>query len=297
MAFHRLAPAKINLFLHVGPRQDDGYHPVASLMVFAGVGDRLSLAVGEAGDLATEGPFAAGLADAADNLVARARDRVLARMMGTPAPFAMTLEKRLPVAAGLGGGSSDAAAALALIADAAPALGLARPAKATLVTLARGLGADVAACLEAAPVLAEGRGDVLRPSPHLPTLNVVLANPLRPVSTAAVYRAFDEGERIRAADLPDPPAAFGSAAAVADWLATTRNDLERPALGLEPAIGETLAALSAAPETLMARISGSGATCFALAAGRREAEALARRIATDHPGWWVRPCRIGDATA
>jgi 4-diphosphocytidyl-2-C-methyl-D-erythritol kinase len=239
---------------------------------------------------AIEGPFGAELSAGADNLVTRARDLALADLAGAPSSFALTLDKRLPIAAGLGGGSSDAAATLALIGE---TLGW-RPSggAAGLARLGGQLGADVPMCLAGQPALAEGRGDRLRPAPGFPGLDAVLVNPLRPSATGAVYRAYDDAGAPGAADEPVWPASLASAVAVADFLADCRNDLEPPAVRLQPAIAVVLAALRERPETLFARMSGSGATCFALCADAAAAARLAAAIAAEQPGWWVTPCRF-----
>jgi 4-diphosphocytidyl-2-C-methyl-D-erythritol kinase len=290
MNAQRLAPAKVNLFLHVGPVGADGYHPLCSLVTFADVGDVVRLSAADALAFVVEGPFGDDLTPDADNLVVRARDLALADFAGAPTPFALTLDKRLPIAAGLGGGSSDAAATLALIRE---ALGW-RPGggEAGLARLGGRLGADVPMCLAGRPVVAEGRGDLLSPAPAFPDLDAVLVNPLRPSPTGAVYRAYDEAGAPGGADAPVWPASLFSVRAVADFLADCRNDLEPPAVSLEPAIADALAALRARSQTLFARMSGSGATCFALCADAAAAADLAAGVAAEHPGWWVRPCRL-----
>ncbi|MGI8839323.1 MAG: 4-(cytidine 5'-diphospho)-2-C-methyl-D-erythritol kinase [Caulobacteraceae bacterium] len=288
-ASERLAPAKVNLFLHVGPLGPDGYHPICSLMVFADIGDTLRLAPAAAMAFEVEGPFAAFSSVGPDNLVRHARDRLFAEFAAPPSPFRLTLDKQLPLAAGLGGGSADAAATLELVAWFIGALPPAR-----LEAIARDLGADVAACLAARALVAEGRGERLAAAPRLPPLAAVLVNPGAPSPTAAVYRAFDEspGETPAPAraDRPALPAAFRTPAAVAAFLATTRNDLEAPAIAGEPRIAQALAALREEPETLFARMSGSGASSFALCENREAARRLAGRLAAAHPAWWVRAC-------
>ncbi len=206
-------------------------------------------------------------------------------------PFRLLLDKRLPIAAGLGGGSSDAGAALRLLRDAlAPNLS-----DAALEAMAASLGADGAACLWGRAVMAEGRGERLSPAPGLPVLHAVLVNPLVPSPTGAVYRAYDAAVAPEGEARPWMPEAFESAEEVAAWLSVaTRNDLEAPAVALEPRIGEVLDVLRDEPESLMARMSGSGATCFALCAGDIEAEGLVERLETMRPDWWVRRCRLGD---
>jgi 4-diphosphocytidyl-2-C-methyl-D-erythritol kinase len=285
------APAKVNLFLHVGGPGDDGYHPICSLMAFADVGDVVTVEPGERLSLRVEGPFSAGLGAGDDNLVMRAARALCA---GGPEPaLGLILDKRLPVAAGLGGGSSDAGAALRLLCD----LVGRRITDGELEAVATSLGADGAACLWARTVLAEGRGERLSPAPGLPLLPAVLVNPCVPVSTPAVYRRFDDRGAFGDVAPPAAPPAFATAPAAAAWLSRQRNDLEASAIDVEPRIGEVLAALKAEPETLLARVSGSGGTCFALCAGEADADRLAARIAAAQPGWWVRPCRLGGPAA
>ncbi|MBR7619513.1 4-(cytidine 5'-diphospho)-2-C-methyl-D-erythritol kinase [Phenylobacterium sp. 20VBR1] len=289
MAGDTLAPAKINLFLHVGAPGVDGYHPLCSLMVFADAGDRVSLHEGDALVVKVRGPFADQLAGEGDNLVLRAARALLAKARGPQALSAFTLDKRLPVAAGLGGGSSDAGAALRLLREhMTPRLD-----DAELESVAAGLGADGAACLWGRPVLAQGRGERLSPAPGLPVLEAVLVNPGVSVSTPAVYAAFDAAGIFGDVEPPPMPEAFESVEELAGWLATTRNDLEAAAVALAPAIGDVLATLSDEPEALIARMSGSGATCFALCQSEVEAESLAERIMAMKPDWWVQRCRLG----
>ncbi|HEY8617458.1 4-(cytidine 5'-diphospho)-2-C-methyl-D-erythritol kinase [Phenylobacterium sp.] len=289
MARTALAPAKVNLFLHVGALGDDGYHPLCSLMAFADFGDRLTLHAADAPELKVTGPFGAGLDAGADNLVARAANALLAAARRPVAPFGLALDKQLPIAAGLGGGSSDAGAALRLLREE-----LKLPMDdAALQAVAAGLGADGAACLWARPVLAEGRGDRLSPAPGLPVVDAVLVNPRAPVSTPAVYRRFDELARFGEVTPPPAPEAFESAVELAAWLSIQRNDLEAAAIDVEPTVGAVLETLAGEPETLLARVSGSGGTCFALCAGDIEAEGLAERIEAIAPDWWVRRVRLG----
>jgi 4-diphosphocytidyl-2-C-methyl-D-erythritol kinase len=286
------APAKVNLFLHVGPVDADGYHPVASLMSFADVGDRLRLAPADAFSFGVEGDFADALAgeDPTANLVWRAAQRLLTRAAAAPPPWRLVLDKALPVAAGLGGGSSDAGAALKLLRD---ALDLAVDDSA-LQDIAAELGADGPACLVARPVIGQGRGDQLSPAPVMPPLPAVLVNPRLPCSTGQVYRAFDALKAPDSgADLPHLAQTYDSVAAVVALLAQCRNDLEPPALGVCPEIAEVLATLQAWPQTRLARLSGSGATCFALCETSAEAEALAAGLNEARPGWWIRACNLG----
>ncbi len=282
------APAKLNLYLHVGPPTADGFHPLSSLMVFADVGDELRFESAEAVEFAVEGPFATLVPMDDTNLVVRAARSVWpAQERGEARGGRLTLDKRLPIAAGLGGGSADAGAALRLLRE---AFDLPLD-DAALEARASALGSDGAACLWARPVIAEGRGERLSPAPALPTLDCVLINPGAPSPTGAVYRAYDVAPRD--ARRPVTPETFATPAAVIEWLATTRNDLEAPAIALTPVIGETLAILAAEPAARFVRMSGSGATCFALCDDRAVAERLAARLAAAHPQWWVRPARLG----
>jgi 4-diphosphocytidyl-2-C-methyl-D-erythritol kinase len=291
MDAERFAPAKLNLFLHVGPLGIDGYHPICSLVTFADVGD--TVAIRDTAEMGFEvgGPFAAGLEADAGNLVVRARDAFVRVFSPAWSPFRLTLKKELPIASGLGGGSADAAAALALMAGRCGiSLGDER-----LGEIAQALGADVPMCLEGEPRLARGRGDVLSPPPAFPETFAVLVNPLAPSATGRVYAAFDAMAAAPCDDEPDWPAVLRTPLQLARFLARCRNDLEAPAISLQPAIAQVLEALRARPETLFARMSGSGATCFALCAGEAESRALASAVSAAHPDWWVRPCRLAGA--
>jgi 4-diphosphocytidyl-2-C-methyl-D-erythritol kinase len=271
----RFAPAKINLCLHVTGRRQDGYHLLDSLAIFAGAGDEVEAEPAEDLTLIIEGPFAAGLRAEPDNLVLRAA-RALAVAAGIAPRARITLHKHLPIASGIGGGSADAAAALRVL-QRLWATGLPEP---DLHALAASLGADVPVCLAAAPARMTGIGEILHPAPALPEFGLVLVNPGLAVSTPAVFRA-------RQAGFSQPlalPEAWKDAAAMALDLAQLRNDLEPPAIGLCPAIGEVLRALRAAPGVLLARMSGSGATCFALTATASEAAQVA--ASTPGQGWW-----------
>lgn len=281
-----LAPAKINLFLHVGAPDAEGYHPLCSLVAFADVGDVVTVEPAERLSLSVTGAFGDGLAGP-DNLILRAL-RALGEATGTGAPpLKVTLDKRLPVAAGLGGGSSDAGAALKL---ACAVLGLDID-EAGLEAVAGRIGADGPMCLRARSAWAEGRGDVLTEAPDLPALPAVLFNPGAPSPTGAVYRAYDDGP-IRGADRPPKPVDW-SVAAVIDWLAARRNDLESPALALTPVIGQAVRAVAQTPGVELARMSGSGATVFGLCRTPEAAEAAARTLSVAWPGAWVRATRLG----
>ena len=295
MSLTAFAPAKINLFLHVEPAGGDGYHPLCSWMTFADVGDRLSFEPAKGGRAYLfGGPFAEALAPDGElheeNLVVRAANALLAHIRRNVS-FTVELHKALPVAAGLGGGSADAGATLRLLRQ-----GLDLDIDdAALEKIAVSLGADGAACLWARPVLAQGRGERLSPAPAAPVLDAVLVNPGVPCSTAAVYRRFDErrGKGPTIADRPRLPERFESVADVVKMLVSCRNDLEPPAIDVAPIIGDVLGLLLARDECLLARVSGSGATCFALCADAEGAEKLAGAIAAAEPTWWVRACRLG----
>lgn len=273
------ARAKVNLHLHVVGRRADGYHLLDSLAVFPAIGDRLRLADPEAPlALAVAGPFASALAGEGDNLVLRAA-RALAEAAGCPARGRLVLDKQLPVASGIGGGSADAAAALRLLAR---AWGVA-VAEADLAALALRLGADVPVCLASRAVRMGGIGEVLSPAPRLPPAGMVLVNPGVAVATPAVFRARRGGFSAPAA----LPAAWAGPADMAAGLARLGNDLEAPAVELAPAIGDVLAALRARPGCLLARMSGSGATCFGLFATSEAAGEAATALREAHPGWWA----------
>jgi len=285
----RLAPAKVNLFLHVGAPRADGFHAICSLMAFADIGDCVTLTPGMRG-FRLEGPFAAGLAAEANNLVTRARDAVLAAA-GARGDFGLTLHKALPVASGLGGGSSDAAATLRLVRDYLRM----EIDDDRLRDIAAGLGSDTPACVDPRPVIATGRGERLAPCPAFPDLPVVLVNPGVVSPTGPVYRAYDGDVSSWGANAPDWPPRLASPSDMAAFLRTCRNDLQAPAVALQPAIAETLAEIAAAPQALLTRMSGSGATCFALCEDSRAASGLAARLAAARPNWWVRACTLGGA--
>ncbi|MEO6379907.1 MAG: 4-(cytidine 5'-diphospho)-2-C-methyl-D-erythritol kinase [Caulobacteraceae bacterium] len=279
------APAKVNLYLHVGKLQPDGFHPLSSWMAFADIGDRVTVEPATAASFAVAGAFAADLADTdpAGNLVTRA-----ARAIGAPA-VRLTLSKDLPVAAGLGGGSSDAGAALRLLRGNLDDTALERA--------AAGLGSDGAPCLWGRPVIAEGRGEQLALAPRCPPLHTVLVNPRVACPTGAVYRALDQdiaaGKGTWGDDRPVLPASFDSALEAIEVLEGCRNDLEGPAARLVPAVAETLVLLRQQPEARLTRLSGSGATAFALCEDAAAAERLRERLAGLRPGWWARSCRLG----
>lgn len=275
------APAKVNLYLHIGPLRRDGLHDIASLFVFAKDGDVIRVEKAKDLSLSLEGPFAGPLKDAPPekNLVFRAA-QILARQCGVRQGAAITLEKHLPVAAGVGGGSADAAAALrALI-----ALWDAEISDAALSRLAFSLGADVPACLARAPVNVSGAGEILAKGPALPPLWICLVNPRIEMPTGPIFRAFDAATAAPEKPVCDPFRAPAYAMLRAA-MARTRNDLEPFAIQRAPVIRKVIDYLASAPGALGARMSGSGATCFALFSSR---EGAARAAAASRArGWWA----------
>ncbi len=267
------APAKVNLYLHVTGRRADGYHLLDSLAVFGPAADLLRAAPAGELTLSLDGPFGEALSAEADNLVLRAARALPA---GDTRGAALRLTTRLPVASGIGGGSADAAAALRLL-NRLWDTGLD---EAALAALAAPLGADVPVCVASRPAVMQGIGELIRPAPALPECGLLLVNPRLPLATPAVFRARQGGFSPPAA----LPATWADADAMAADLRRLGNDLEPAALSLCPAIGEVLAALRAQRGCLLARMSGSGATCFGLFATPAEAEAAGRGMP---PGWWV----------
>ncbi|SLN34102.1 4-(cytidine 5'-diphospho)-2-C-methyl-D-erythritol kinase [Oceanibacterium hippocampi] len=281
----RHAPAKINLYLQVTGRRPDGYHLLDSLVVFAGAGAADRIRVEAAPDLAfaVEGPFAAAVPAGPDNLVMRAAARLRQRF-GIAAGARITLDKALPVAAGIGGGSADAAAALSLLSE-LWAIPTDDPA---FAALALELGADVPVCLAGRPTLMRGIGDHLRDAPPLPAFDILLANDGGALLTADVFRALDGRFAAAPPALPAIPDFMG----LVTVLAARRNDLEAPALALRPALGAVLEALRGLDGAALARMSGSGGTCYAIlppGAGPGAAATLAAR----RPGWWIATDRVG----
>ena len=272
------APAKINLFLHIVGRRDDGYHLLDSLAVFSKAGDTLRARPADELTLTVSGPHGTGLSGT-DNLVLRAA-LALAQAAGIQPAAAITLEKNLPVASGIGGGSADAAAALRLLCR----LWRLEPEARDLLGIAQALGADVAVCLGRHPARMAGIGDRLSTAPLLPRFGLVLANPGLPVSTPEVFRAAARSRSGFSAPAT-LPAGWPGAEAMADDLARCGNDLEAAAIGLCPEIADVLAAIAADPGCLLARMSGSGATCFGLFADPEAAGQAAARLRRDT--WWV----------
>jgi len=279
--------AKVNLTLRVVGRRVDGYHDLESVVAFADCADRLSLTPGSRLNLKTTGPLARDCGETADNLVFKA-----AQLLGERVPDLrlgeFTLDKVLPVAAGIGGGSADAAAALRLLAR---ANGLALD-DTRLIEVAQLTGADVPVCLASRACVMTGVGETLQPL-SLPKLPCVLVNPRVPVATRDVFEALGlrNGELlVGATDVLGATAWPEAGASVEDWvevLAAGSNDLEAPATRIQPVIGEVISALSATNGAWLARMSGSGATCFAIYENTAEAQRAAQKIQLDHPLWWV----------
>lgn len=280
------APAKVNLTLHVLGRRPDGYHEIESLVVFADVGDRLTLVPDDVLELVVQGPTAASVGESDGNLVLKAA-RALADRVPDLRLGRFQLYKQLPVAAGLGGGSSDAAAALRLLAHANElSLGDSR-----LYAAAAATGADVPVCLDPRPRMMRGIGEILSDPIALPKLFAVLVNPGVAVATKDVFAAL-AAPALKAHAEPDD-FVCADATDLVSVLGSRRNDLEAPAIGLQPVIADVLAELRAQPDCRLARISGSGATCFALLGTLSAAQAAARAISSAHPGWWVRATALG----
>jgi 4-diphosphocytidyl-2-C-methyl-D-erythritol kinase len=280
-----LAPAKVNLTLRVLGKRADGYHDLESLVVFAGLADRVALTPGDALGLDVDGPTAAASGDVSDNLVLRAARALAGRVAGLRVGR-FTLTKQLPVAAGLGGGSSDAAAALRLLVR---LNGLA-PDDARLMEVARRTGADVPVCLDPRPRVMRGIGDVLSAPLDLPPLPAVLVNPGVPVPTKDVFGklGLSPGET-RGLATEIQAGQLKSRDALLAYLGSQPNDLEAPAIAIQPVIVEVLAAIAGQPACLLSRMSGSGATCFGLFASEAAATAAAQSLASAHPKWWVAP--------
>lgn len=276
------APAKINLALHVTGRRPDGYHLLESLVVFSEFGDRLSFEAADEHSLVVTGPYAGDVPTGGDNLVIAARKTLREAVIEfgeiSPSPVLIRLEKHLPVASGIGGGSSDAATALRGL-DVLWNLALSSD---RLAGIGRSLGADVPMCLVGKPLVARGIGEIVEPLAAFPRLPMVLVNPGVPVATPAVFATLSTRDN---PPLPAMPKSPGLAALLA-WLSLTRNDLEEPAIRLAPPIAEALLALRA-NDAAFARMSGSGATCFGLFASASAADAAAESIRCAQPGWFV----------
>lgn len=291
------APAKINLTLRILRKRQDGYHDLESLVVFADVGDALRLDPDAPLGLDVDGPTATHAGPAGDNLVLKAT-RALQSQIPALRTGHFHLTKRVPVAAGLGGGSSDAAAALRLLAR----LNDLTAGDSRVMAAARASGADVPVCLDPRPRIMRGIGDVLSGPLQLPPLPAVLINPGVPVPTAKVFGALAAARAGAAGVTEADPASrcveAGQSAfdALLDALAASSNDLEAPALSLFPAVGDALAALRSIPSCRLARMSGSGGTCFGLFASADDAQGAAAQLSRAHPDWWVMGTSLGAVT-
>ena len=261
-----LAPAKVNLSLHITGRRDDGYHLLDSLVAFADMGDRLTLTPGEALSIEVTGPFASGVPTDARNLVWQAAE-------GAAWTGHIKLAKNLPHGAGIGGGSSDAAAVL----NALSAQGIVAP-----EGLALSLGADVPVCVTGRAARMRGIGEDLSPV-ELPHLHALLVNPGVHVPTGAIFAGLARRDN---APMPDEIPTFTSAEDCAEWLSEQRNDMEPPAIQKAPVIDRVLSDLRDTKDALMARMSGSGATCFALYPTKKAAHMAAYDIGTEQADWW-----------
>lgn len=273
-----LARAKVNLYLHVTGRRADGYHLLDSLIVFADTGDEIALAPAEGLSLAIDGPFAAGLDAGPQNLVLRAA-KALRDLTGVKAGAAIRLAKILPVASGIGGGSADAAATL----EGLCGLWNVAPGRIALHRIAAGLGADVPVCLDGVPSFVGGIGEELVPARGLPPAWLLLANPGIATPTPAVFKAR-QGPFSKPARWSEPPRDFDE---FAMRLRDCRNDLTEAAISVTPAIRDVLVALAALPGCALARLSGTGATCFGLFGDEPSARAAEAELRAAQPGWWV----------
>jgi 4-diphosphocytidyl-2-C-methyl-D-erythritol kinase len=279
------APAKINLFLHVGERRSDGYHALESLIAFAQAGDRLTIAEADAISLDVSGPFANRLLRNDDNLVLRAARALSEKTRNAKAGAHIVLEKNLPVAAGLGGGSADAAAALRGL-NAFWNLALSEN---DLLEIASSLGSDVPACLLSRTCWMEGRGEYVRELPPLPPFPLILVNPGILVPTGPIFADLNARS---GTGVMQPPEALHSVWDLVTYLDDAANDLEAPASRFAPIIEDVLAALDREPGCVLTQMSGSGATCFGLFEKEQFAFGAAERIAQEHREWWVRATRI-----
>jgi 4-diphosphocytidyl-2-C-methyl-D-erythritol kinase len=272
------ASAKVNLFLHVGERRADGFHPVQSLAVFTDLGDGLLIEPAPELSLTVEGPFARGLEGEGDNLVLRA-----ARALGGPNQnngAKLTLTKNLPVASGIGGGSADAAAALRGLNQ----MWNAGKDSGALCEIAAALGSDIPVCVPSAASFMEGRGEILRQPQSMPRIPMLLVNPGVAVPTKDVFASLKERSGV---EMALPRGRFGDTADLLRFLDTTGNDLEAPAVALQPVIAEVLAAIRALPGALLVRMSGSGATCFGIFADDNACARAAEILKGSAPAWWV----------
>lgn len=275
------ARAKVNLALHVTGRRADGYHLLDSLVVFPDIGDVVSISREKPG-LTVTGPFAHALGGGeGDNLVVKAAGLLAEATGRDPLDISLTLDKFLPVASGIGGGSADAAATLRLL----KRVWAVEISDSALRQLALKLGADVPMCYLSEPARVSGIGEDIAPVNAMPACGMLLVNPGIEVSTPAVFRALTRRDN---PPLPQIPATgFAEFDALVGWLRETRNDLEPAARGIVPEIAEVLSVLEMQGEVAFARMSGSGATCFALTRHRAGAAELSARLAISHPHWWA----------
>lgn len=282
MPYREDAPAKINLTLGVLGRRPDGYHEIESLVAFAGIGDVVTLSPGSGCRVTTSGPFAGDIEGR--NLLERTLD-LLAERDPQLRLGSIALEKNLPVAAGLGGGSADAAALLRAVRRANPE----RADHVPWLEVAARLGADVPVCLAGTTALISGIGDRLEPlgAPGLPGMAAVLVNPRLPLATAQVYRALAAGPVSVSRRPPAPAGPFADLASLIDYMRQHGNDLEPPAVALLPAVAEIKAALAARPGCCLAAMSGSGPTCFGIFVDDASAARATAALAAMHPLWWV----------
>lgn len=270
------APAKINLALHIRGRRQDGLHRIESLVAFADVGDTLAVEETDNWSLYVSGQFASDVPAGDTNIVLRA-----AKMIAGDRRAAILLKKNLPVAAGLGGGSSDAATTIRLLAQ---KWNLPIP----LASQSMQLGADLPVCIESKAARVEGIGECIHEIPPLPTFSMVLVNPRTKLSTADVYRAHDGNVMPQ---LP-PLVQFDSVIDLANWLRFQRNDLEVPAAALCPELDNVLGALRSCRDCILARMSGSGATCFGMFTCQQQAEVAAKQLQREHFAWWVQVAKV-----
>ena len=284
------APAKINLTLRVLRRRDDSFHEIESLVVFADFGDRLSFSRGGELTLQVHGPSAVAAAEGDDNLVLKAA-RALAAQRPDIVLGAFDLDKWLPVAAGLGGGSADAAAALRLIAN---ANGIA-PGDPHVYAAARATGADVPVCLDPSPRIMRGIGEVLSGRLALPPLPAVLVNPGVALPTKSVFAGWKPASPPAAALDDAATGRLSGSEELLQLLAVQSNDLEGPAIALRPVVADVLAVLRALAGCRLARMSGSGATCFGLFASADDAAMAEKLLSIKQPGWWVKATMLGNA--
>ncbi len=276
-----LARAKINLTLHVGCKGMEGFHPLHSLVVFADIGDVLEAKLSDTFSLDIEGPFANGLLCGEDNLVFKAAQNT-ALVNGIHIKLAYRLTKNLPISSGIGGGSADAAAAVHLLQN------INGKAEASLDSMLLEIGADVPVCYLAQTCIMEGIGEILTPLPKLGQLNAVLVNPGIEISTAEIFKAFDA--RGTSSDFPTQGGTLLGMAKAG------RNDLQETVIGIAPVIQDVITLINAQNGCQLARMSGSGATCFGIFDTRKQAHAAVCAIKEKHPDYWCVPTLLGDAS-